>query len=119
HLSELAKHLGTKSCDFDLVKFTKSCNPQSTDMKKFISRLEQFNPKYQDKFSRSLTQASWWKEYMGKKYSHYSQYKMNSLCGNNCVQSEMPKYLSTMCNQHLEAMTKICSETDEVWGLSQ
>jgi len=119
HLSELSKHFKMNSCDFDLGKLVKKCTPRGDDMKKFISRLEQYQPKYQDRFLRSLTKEEWWKEYLGRKYTHYSQYKMHNECGQNCVQSEMGKYLSKMCADHEQMMNKICSEEDEIWGLSQ
>lgn len=118
HLSELAKHFNIKSCEFDLGQFTKSCSPQSGDMKKFVTRLEQYNPKYHDRFPRSYTIQKWWEEYFSKSYTQYSQYKMNYECGKNCVQSQMQSYLGKMCDQHLELMNKICSEEDEIWGLS-
>lgn len=118
HLSELSKHFQMKACDFDLAKFTKSCTPRSEEMKKFISRLAQYNPKYQDRFARTYTLETWWNEYFNRNYSQYSQYKMNFECGKNCVQSQMPQLLAKMCGEHQELMEKICSENDEIWGLS-
>lgn len=120
HLNELSKHLRlSNACDFDLSQFTKTCTPRGADMKKFITRLSQYNPKYQDRLPPTLTIQNWWKEYFERKFSHYSHYKMSSECGKNCVQSEMPKYLSKMCNEHKVMMNKICSETDDVWGLME
>jgi len=118
HLSELAKHFNVKACDFNLSQFMKSCSPQGGEMKKFVTRLQQYSPKYQDRFPRSYTMQKWWEEYFNKNYTQYSHYKMNYECGKNCVQSQLQTYLEKMCGQHQDLMKKICSEKDEIWGLS-
>lgn len=119
HFNELSRHLRMKTCSFDVPELLKSCRPKSEDMKKFVSRLAQYNPKYTDKFPRDLTPESFWKEYLGKKFNHYAQYKLAQKCGRNCLQSELPKYFQSSCDEHKDLMRKICSEEDEIWGLSK
>lgn len=118
HFQEMSRHLRLNSCKFDVGEFLKSCRPKSEEMKKFVKRLGQYNPKYSDKISREVNPDSWWKEYLGRKFIHYSQYKVAQSCGRNCVQSELPRYFQTSCDEHKDLMKKVCSEEDEVWGLA-
>lgn len=120
HMNLMSRHLGLKDgCQFDLSKWLKSCRPKSAEMKKFIGRLHKFSPRYDETLSHDYKKTDWWKEFSTNKYKWYSQYRMNSECKGKCAEEDLPKSFRRSCEEDQKVMTLICSEIDEVYGLSQ
>src|SRR5690606_24297619 len=53
------------------------------------------------------------------KYKWYSQYRVNSECSGKCSEDDIPKKFQSSCEEDQKLMTLICSEIDEIYGLSQ
>lgn len=120
HMDLLRKQLGLKEgCRFDVKAWARSCQPKSPDMRKFVERLIQFQPNYTEKFPVDYNRKNWWKEYSSGQYNWYSQYRLKAQCQDGCQEKNLNDNLKNICAQDEELMTKICSEIDEVWGLSE
>lgn len=120
HNSHMASQIGLKgSCDFDIKKWASSCHPSSPEMKKFISGLNNFNPRYMDRFPLNYGRSDWFKEYRSKNYKWYSQYRLEEECGRGCLEETISQSFKKVCENDLKIMDQICSEKDEIYGLSE
>lgn len=120
HNSSVAGQIGLKGvCEFNIKKWAGTCKPRSPEMKKFIAGLVNFNPKYEDKFPLNYSRNDWFKEYRGKNYKWYSQYRMEEECGRGCLEETIGKNFKKVCSDDLKIMDQICSEEDEIYGLSE
>lgn len=120
HMNLMSRHLGLKEgCQFDLDKWIRSCRPKSNDMKKFIGRLHKFSPRYDETISHDYKKNNWWKEFSTNKYKWYSHYRIDSKCQGKCSEEDIPKTFKNTCQEDQQLMTLICSEVDEIYGLSQ
>lgn len=120
HMKLTSDHLKLKNgCQFDLGAWLKSCRPKSVDMKKFVSRLQSFMPKYDEHFPGDYRKEHWWKEFKSRDYKWYSHYRLNADCNGKCSEEELPARFKKVCEQDLQLMNQICSESDEIYGLSQ
>ncbi len=119
HLDLMSKHFSLKKgCHFDLKSWLKSCKPKTLQMKKFIERLSQHLPKYTESFSSKYKKEDWLKELKNRTFNHYSHYRFAQEC-DNCTYDQMPEKLEQMCESDKKIMTLICSEDDELFGLSK
>jgi hypothetical protein len=119
HLKLMSDHLRLKKgCDFDLKAWIKTCNPKSSEMKKFVQRLESFKPRYDESIPSDYSKNNWWREYSSEKFKWYSQYRLKTSCGGKCSESDLPQKFHNLCEADEKVMTLICSEMDEIYGLS-
>lgn len=119
HQRMLSDHLGFKDvCKFELKPWLNSCKPSSKEMKNFVSKLEQFLPRYTETLPDSYRKTDWVKEYKSNKLTQYSHYRLKDTCGAKCFEDEMIAKLKKSCIDDQELMTLICSEKDEIYGLS-
>lgn len=119
HLEAMAKKLRLKgSCDFDVASWAKSCAPKSPEMKKFVSRIEKFNPRYTDTLPPSYDLNAFMKSFRKGEFEYYSQYRVKDVCGVGCDGPQLEKAFARACEETQNVMNLICSEEDEVMGLS-
>lgn len=107
-----------QGCSFNLDQWVKSCRPQSANMKKFVERLKKYSPKYDESFPREYSKNSWWREYSKNDYKLYSHYRMKAECKGTCPEDELESRFKNVCEEDQKIMTQICSEVDEIYGLS-
>jgi hypothetical protein len=120
HLKLLSDHFRYKDgCQFDLKLWLKNCFPKSEEMKKFINRLENYHPRYDESLPPNYKSSDWWKEFSRNDYKWYSHYRMNTECEGKCSEDNISQRLKNVCEADQKVMTLICSEMDEVYGLSQ
>lgn len=120
HNSLMANQLRAKDqCEFNIKKWADSCKPKSPEMKKFVAGIKNFNPRYEDKIPYTYTKNDWFKEYRSKSYKWYSQYRLEEECGRGCLEENMAKNFQKVCADDEKLMTLICSENDEIHGLSE
>lgn len=119
HMNLLSSHLRLKNgCDFDLKSWLKTCKPKSPEMQKFVKRLGSYMPRYEESFSPDYKKADWWKGFTREKYKWYSHYRLKTECKDNCSEDNLPEKFKNVCENDQKVMTLICSENDEIYGLS-
>ena len=119
HLKMTSDHFGYKNgCQFDLKNWLKTCRPQSHQMKKFIDRLTNFSPRYDEDLPIGYKKEDWWKEYNEKNLKWYSHYRINADCGTHCRSETISENFQKTCKNDQKLMTLICSEADQIYGLS-
>jgi hypothetical protein len=106
------------SCGFDFDKWLDSCRPVSNDMKKFILQLRKFRPKYKESLPKDYIAQDWIKEFKAKQFNLVSHYRLENECGDRCNENTYADALKKSCQRDVDLMTLICSEKDELFGLS-
>jgi hypothetical protein len=118
HLNALSQQFAFKNgCHFDLQTWIKKCHPKYPEMKKFISRIKSFNPRYQESFPVNYRAADWITELKSRNYKWYSHYRLAEKCP-KCTEKTLASALKQSCEENEELMDKICQEVDEAYGLS-
>jgi len=119
HMNMASRHLKFKNgCHFNLKSWVKSCRPKGSEMKKFLSLLEQYDPTYEEALPERYSKDEWFKEYRDHKYRYYSHYRFQKEC-RNCSFDKVEQFFGESCQQDQSLMTQICSETDELYGLAE
>lgn len=119
HQNLITEHFRVKNgCEFNLKNWLKTCQPKSKEMKNFISKLNQFQPKYIETLPESYRKSDWVNEFKQKKYSHYSHYRIKDECAGKCIEEDMFARMKKNCAADQALMTQICSEEDSIYGLS-
>lgn len=119
HLKLMSDHLGLKNgCHFNLESWLKSCRPRTEEMKKFLARLGKYLPRYNEELPSSYKIKDWYKDLNAKKFNWYSHDRIAAECKNNCNESKINVHFKNACESDQKLMTLICSEIDEVYGLS-
>lgn len=119
HMEAMSRHLRLKNgCQFDLSEWVQSCRPASLDMKKFLGNLKVFQPRYSGPMARDYQLRDWLKELQQKKYQWYSHYRLKATCSGNCSEKDLAANFQRSCQDDQKLMTSICSEEDEIYGLS-
>lgn len=119
HLKLVSDHLKLKNgCQFDLKNWLNSCRPKSEDMKKLVKRLQNFLPRYDETLPVDYKKENWWKEFSQNDYKLYSHYRMNTECKGKCNEDHLADRYKKVCEEDQKIMTMICSETDDIYGLS-
>lgn len=108
-----------KGCQFDLKSWAKTCRPKSAEMKKFVQRLESYLPKYDESMEPNYKVSDWWKEFTRNDYKWYSHYRMSTECNGKCSEESLQDRFKKVCEADQKVMTLICSEMDDIYGLSQ
>lgn len=120
HMKLASDHFRFKNgCQFDMKSWIKSCKPKTDEMKKFISRLDQYGPKYDETLPPNYKVSDWWKEFVRNNYQYYSQYRMETECNGKCSEDILSDRFKKVCEADQKVMSLICSENDEIFGLSQ
>ncbi len=119
HFKLMSDHLGIKRvCEFNLKEWVKSCHPKTSSMKKLVSRLEEYNPRYEESISPDYKKADWIRDLKGGNPKWYSHYRLKKQCGSKC-EEDLSVAFRSACESDTSLMTLICSEKDEIYGLSQ
>jgi hypothetical protein len=119
HMKLTSDHLRLKKgCEFDLKTWVKSCRPKTSEMKKFVGRLSQYLPRYDESLPAAYTKGQWLKEFTQNNYKWYSQYRLKTDCQGKCTEENLAKKFNQSCEADQSIMTQICSEADEIYGLS-
>ncbi len=120
HLRLASEHFGLRpGCGFDLKRWLGECKPRSREMKKFVEGLAHILPRYEEKLPLEYKKQDWWKEFTAGKFTQYSHYRMKPMCrGGSCSESNIPERFRTACESDQRLMTLICSEQDDLYGLS-
>lgn len=119
HNNMLSKHLAmNKGCDFDFEKWVNQCRPKTDLMKKFVSLVKKYKPKYGETLPKTYIKSDWWKDFSSKNYKYYSHYRLDTDCQGKCQQRDFEARLKKVCTDDESLMTLICSEMDDVYGLS-
>jgi hypothetical protein len=106
------------ACDFDPAKWALACTPKSEGMKKFLSRIRRFGPRYTESLPPTYKQENWWRELSSGKLLNYPQYRMAAECTGKCGPEDIKGKFAAICFQNKQLMDIICSETDHLMGLS-
>lgn len=118
HNDLLAKRFGFKnSCQFFPAEWVKSCAPKSQEMKHFVSNIKKFSPKNQEKLPETYALYDWLKAYKNGKYEYASHYRLRGKC-TDCNEKKLKTVFISDCEQNLDLMSLICSENDDIYGLS-
>lgn len=120
HMNMMSRHfLQTKGCNFDFDKFVDKCRPKNTEMKKFVSLLKKHRPKFEESMPKTYIRSDWWRDFSKKDFKYYSHYRIDSDCKGKCEQKDLESSFKKVCEQDEALMTLICSEMDEVYGVSE
>ena len=106
------------NCGFDFDRWLDSCRPVSDEMKKFILQLRKFRPKYKESLPKDYRAQDWIKEFKSKQFNLVSHYRLENDCGDLCNENSYSESLKKTCQRDVDLMTLICSEKDELFGLS-
>lgn len=118
-INQMSDHFDLENaCSFELTKWAKSCRPKTTEMKDFISKIIKYNPKYKEALPPKYTQKDWWKEYSKKDFKGYPHYRFKSECQKGCSEKNIASTFKNICEENQKLMALICSEKDEIYGLS-
>lgn len=119
HMDLLSRHmLFKKGCHFDFKKWVDTCKPKSAEMKKFVSLIKKHNPKYEETFPKTYIKSDWLKDFSQRDFKYYSHYRLDTECQGKCPGGEVEAKIHQSCEEDEKLMTLICSEEDEVYGLS-
>lgn len=119
HLKMTSDHFRLKNgCQFDAEAWVKNCQPKSAEMKKFVERLSTYMPRYEETLPPDYKKETWWKELNKKDHKWYSHYRMNAECKGRCSEEILPDRFRRVCEEDQKVMNLICSENDEIFGLS-
>lgn len=119
HMNMVSKHFGMqKGCQFDFSKWLDKCRPKNVEMKKFVGLLKKHNPRYEESLPKTYIKSDWWKDFSKKDFNYYSHYRMDSACKGKCDVTNLEANLKKTCEQDEALMTLICSEQDDIYGLS-
>lgn len=118
HMNMVSKQTKLKpGCQFSLKDWLKTCHPKSSEMKSFISKLEAFDPSYKENLPDNYSLSDWIRELSSKELKYYSHYRIK--LENKAIGSaNVSDFFNLSCNKDQKLMTEICSENDELYGLS-
>ncbi len=120
HLKLMSDHLQLKKgCGFEVDKWIKSCRPKTPEMKKFVQGIEHYKPRYDESLPKTYTRSAWLQELSGSSPKWYSQVRLKTECEGNCQESELGDHFQRVCEEDQAIMSSICSEIDDVYGLSK
>lgn len=119
HMKLMSDQLKLKDgCAFNLQEWVKTCKPQSKDMKSFVERLNKFSPRYDESLPVQYKKDNWWQEFKQNDYKWYSHYRLNAECKGKCEEEKLAANFQKVCKEDQEIMSLICSESDDIYGLS-
>lgn len=118
-----------KKCRVNWVKvFKKSCKPKGADMKKYVSNLLKVNKFFSSNVemlgSNREFIMDWYQKFYSERDTTIAHTRLLSHCyttGQNCKDYPRKKVMSTLnqvCVDDLNLLKNICSEEDDIYGLS-
>jgi len=120
HMKAMGEKLKfNKVCDFNLKNWLKECKPNTLNMKNFLQRLGKYHPAFEDQLSRTYSFENWQKDLQEEVPKYYSHHKIKPLCKGGCGKDDLAPKFQLVCQTNLRLMNAICSEVDEIYGLSQ
>ena len=119
HMNMVSKNFALKDgCSFDFQAWLNTCRSKSTEMNNFISLLKKYRPKYEESLPKSYSKSQWYSDFEKKDFKYYSHYRIDQECSGKCRPQDLETKLAKACNYDQNLMTLICSELDEIYGLS-
>ena len=120
HMNMVSKHfIHNEGCQFDFDKFIDKCRPKNPEMTKFVALLKKHKPKFEESLPKTYIMSDWWKYFSKKDFKYYSHYRIDNACKGNCEQKDLEANFKKVCEQDESLMNLICSEMDEIYGVSQ
>jgi len=119
HLNMISKHFAQKNgCQFNFDEFIDACSPKSAEMTKFLGLLKKHKPKYEETLPKTYIKSDWWKDFKKQDFKYYSHYRLETRCLGKCEEKNLESELKKTCAEDQTLMNLICSELDEVYGVS-
>jgi len=119
HSQMASKHFRfNRGCKFDFEKWLENCRPHGVEMKKFVSLLKKYRPQYEELLPKDYTKTNWWNDFLKKDFKYYSHYRLDKACHGKCSQETIEASFQNVCVEDEKLMSLICSEADDVYGLS-
>lgn len=119
HMNLMADRLRMKkTCDFDVEAWAKSCRAKSPEMKKFVSRVIRYRPRYTEKLPEQYDLKAFMTSFRKGELEWYSQFRVRDVCGVACGEDRLEEAFAKACGENEQIMNLICSEDDEIMGLS-
>ncbi|WP_372652394.1 hypothetical protein [Halobacteriovorax sp.] len=117
-----------KLCSLDWKKTLGMCNPKSIEMKKFVKRaktryLKDWNPAALNKLN-STERAGWIQNFKSltprgvAKTRTYNRLVKKGVAPKNFTLKKSHQELAAICHDDKDLLVKLCSEQDDVYGLS-
>lgn len=120
HMRNIGTQLKLKSsCDEKVMSVLPRCVPKTIEMKKYVSLLESNFPDHSSEIPRNYSLDKWLSEIRNESLNYYSQYKLRSRCLKNCTSQDLEQKFHEICNTQKKLFEIICSENDEIYGLSK
>jgi len=120
HMNMVSKHfVQGKGCQFDFDKFLDKCRPKNVEMKKFISLLKKHKPRFEESLPKTYIRSDWWRDFSKKDFKYFSHYRIDHECKGQCEQKDLEARFKKTCEQDESLMNLICSEMDEIYGVSE
>lgn len=119
-----------KECGLKYKEVFQGCSPRTLEMKKFIDRAQhRYNKNFDFSNYKTLSnseQKNWLRTFFENKepnflYNQTHYFCRDKLSQNQCgylVKNDMAKVMGYLCQRDKKLITSICSETDEVYGIS-
>ncbi len=119
-LKLLSDHFRLKNgCGFKIESWVRACRPKSEAMRTFVERLRNFRPHFEEVLPPTYRQADWYKESGAKTSKTYSHYRLRAEGKGRPTDGDLEPRLAAACQSDERLMTLICSEEDELHGLSK
>lgn len=114
----------TSSCRVDWNQLLKNCHPETTHMKKFCQRSQNYLSSTAQKTHngrplRNEEFLSLWKEHQLQKEAKGISWGLLFLYLDNFDTDNIWSQLENICKREQELFLAICSENDHIWGLSK
>lgn len=120
HMNMVSKHfIHSRGCNFDFDKFIDKCRPKNVEMTKFIALLKKHKPKFEESLPKIYNRTDWWTDFSKKDFKYYSHYRLDTACKGKCEQKDLEANFKKVCEQDESLMNLICSEMDEIYGVSE
>lgn len=119
HLKLISESFNFKQgCQFNFDQWINRCHPRNGEMKKFITLLKKYRPRFGETLPVNYKFADWWKDYQSRNFLYLSHYRLSSSC-KDCQQNQIEKKVQSICSDDERLMENICSENDDLLGLSK
>ncbi len=120
HLKMISEAFKFKhGCQFNFDNWINQCNPKNPEMKKFVTLLKKHRPRFGENLPSNYQFMDWWKDFQTKNFLYLSHYKVSSACRSHCQKNQIEQNVQNICKLDERLMVNICSETDDLLGLSK
>lgn len=119
HMKMISNFFSFKQgCTFDFDQWLNKCSPKTTEMSKFVSLLKKYKPRYEETLPHTYLKSDWLKEFQKNDFKYFSHYRINDICRGKCTPEKLESYFNKACTQDESVLSSICSEYDDLYGLS-